>query len=119
VTVFNYFNLFWFLSVAAWANTLLPIVREILPPPTAWMLDLLDLTLRLGPLVRSWLSFSFHTWPSVAARVHSLQGCFFAATRSDKHGVLQSWIHQQFYNRPHNFFITWHDYYRQIEECRV
>ena len=62
---------------------------------------------------------SFRTWPSVAARVQSLQGCLFAATRSDKYGVLQSWIHEQFYNRPHSFFITWHDYYRQIEECRV
>ena len=51
------------------ASHCIAFVREILPPPTAWMLDLLDLTLRLGPLVRSWLSFSFHTWPSVAARV--------------------------------------------------
>jgi len=31
-------------------------VRENFTSPTAWMIDLLNFTLGLGPLVRSWLS---------------------------------------------------------------
>ena len=87
--------------------------------PTAWMIDLLNFALGFCPLVRSRVSSPSTLGQqlllaSIVCKVASLQRHDLANIGFYKHE-----LYQEFYNRRLHSFIIWHDFYRQIEECRV
>ena len=82
---------------------LLSMFGKFSPPPTAWTVDLLNLTLGLGSLVRSWMALLPHWANSCCSRQASARLLVCTDTIWSKYGVLHAWnITRVLYNRSHS-----------------